>query len=114
MDSGGYDERTFNPKEKSVDGNTHSLYFIFFLLERPLTAIPLLCLIPATIWKTVVATTMPMTTFLAVSLATPVVVILTFCVCMVILSRMEQPSQQHPEHKWEDHLECKDKKFKDT
>lgn len=109
MDSGGYSERTFNPREKNVDGQTHGLYFIFFLLEHPLTAIPPLSCLPAL----VIMQFMPLdiTTFLAISLATPVIAVLTFASTLVILSRLQTPSEQSADYKWEDYLTVSDKKF---
>jgi len=47
MDSSGYQTRFQPPKERNVNGQTHGLYFIFFLLEHPFSAIPLVSLLPA-------------------------------------------------------------------
>lgn len=113
MDSGGYKERTFNPKEKCVNGATHGLYFIFFMLEHPLTVIPSLCT-PVALGISLAINDLKFDpiNFVTCLIAVPVVAVFLFASTLYILSRMESTSEQSPKYKWEDYLDIKNEKLK--
>jgi len=108
MDSGGYSARVFPPNEKNVGGG-HGLYFIFFLLEHVTSVVPLLCFLPALFLTKVFGG--GVLQLIALTVAIPVVAVVSFGLGLVIFSHKDQPDEACD---WSKYLDITDAKLKAT